>query len=140
MSGHAPLQSAGLGRRFASMLYEALLLLAVLFAAAFAFQGATHGVLEGVTRHVFQLYLLLVGALYFVWPWVRAGQTLPMKTWKLRLVRIDGAPVDPARALARYGLCCVSLLALGVGFAWALVDRDRQFLHDRIAGTRIVVA
>jgi uncharacterized RDD family membrane protein YckC len=48
--------------------------------------------------------------------------------------------VHPARAVHRYVLAVLGLVALGLGFAWALVDRDRQFLHDRLAGTAIVDA
>jgi uncharacterized RDD family membrane protein YckC len=143
MADSAPLRAAGLGRRLASLVYEGMLVLAVLFAAAFAFQvtaSGPPGPLEGWTRHIFQGYLFLVAGFYFVWPWARGGQTLPMKTWKLRLVRADGAPLGPRRALARYALSWLSVLSIGAGFAWAVFDRDRQFLHDRLAGTRIVSA
>jgi uncharacterized RDD family membrane protein YckC len=132
--------AAGLGRRFAAMLYEALLVAALLFVASFLFQGAAKQDLQGVARHLFQAYLVAVAGLYFVPCWVRGGQTLPMKTWRIRLVRRDGARLGVALAVKRYLLAWLSLLALGLGFAWALVDRDRQFLHDRLAATRIVRA
>jgi uncharacterized RDD family membrane protein YckC len=54
-------------------------------------------------------------------------------------VRCDGAPVGVGRAACRYALAWISLLSLGAGFLWAWVDRDGQFLHDRLAGTRIVM-
>jgi uncharacterized RDD family membrane protein YckC len=56
----------------------------------------------------------------------------------MRIVRRDGGPVGVGRAALRYALAWVSLLVLGAGFFWAWFDRDRQFLHDRLAGTRIV--
>jgi hypothetical protein len=34
-------------------------------------------------------------------------------------------------------LAFASLAVAGAGLGWALVDRDRQFLHDRLAGTRL---
>src|SRR6266568_2147902 len=80
----------------------------------------------------------LVFGIYFVACWSRAGRTLPMQTWKLRLVRGENLPVGAGRALLRYALAWPSLLLLGGGFLWAFLDRDRQFLHDRLAGTRIV--
>ena len=80
------------------------------------------------------------GGTGFVAFWTRGGQTLPMKTWRIRLVRHDGAPVGVGRAVHRYLLAVLGLAAAGVGFAWALVDRDRQFLHDRLAGTALVEA
>ena len=91
-------------------------------------------------RPLFQLYLLAIGGAYFVYCWSHGGQTLPMKTWRFRVVRADGAPLSTARALHRFALALLGFLALGLGFLWALVDRDRQFLHDRLAGTALVDA
>jgi uncharacterized RDD family membrane protein YckC len=61
-----------------------------------------------------------------------------MKTWHIKLVTESGNPVSKRQALARYLIGTAGLLLLGVGFLWAFVDRERQFLHDRLAGTRIV--
>jgi len=69
-----------------------------------------------------------------------SGQTLAMKTWGLRLRRADGEPLTLPVAIGRYVLAVAGLLCMGVGFLWALVDRDRQFLHDRLMGTRILRA
>jgi uncharacterized RDD family membrane protein YckC len=132
--------AAGLGRRLASLAYESLLVFAVVFFGALIFPGAATRELAGWPLALLQVYLFLLVGLYFVWCWTRAGQTLPMKTWKLRLESRDGTAVGPGRACARYVLACLSLLLAGAGFAWALFDRDRQFLHDRLAGTRIVFA
>jgi uncharacterized RDD family membrane protein YckC len=57
-----------------------------------------------------------------------------MKAWRIRLVG-----VTPRRALARFVLALV-LVPTGIGILWALFDRDRQFLQDRLAGTRLVRA
>ena len=128
----------GIGRRVLSMLYESLVVFAIAFFAGLAFYGATHGWLSGNTRLVFQLYLFLVVGTYFIACWSRGGRTLPMQTWKLRLVRDDGLSVGIVRAALRYALAWPSVLFFGVGVFWAFFDRDRQFLHDRLAGTRIV--
>ena len=63
-----------------------------------------------------------------------------MKTWRIRLISADGPAIRPAQALLRYLLCWPSLLFLGVGILWAYLDRDGQFLHDRLAGTRLAIA
>ena len=128
----------GIGRRVLSMLYESLIVFAVAFFAGLAFYGATHGRLSGNTRLVFQLYLFLVLGAYFIAFWSRGGRTLPMQTWKMRVVRRDNLPIGVERAALRYVLAWPSLLLFGVGVFWAFFDRDRQFLHDRLAGTRIV--
>ena len=61
-----------------------------------------------------------------------------MKTWRLRLVTRDGGPLMLRHALARFVFALGGSLLLGAGFVWAVADRERQFLHDRLAGTRIV--
>ena len=120
------------------MAYEALLLLAVLFAASWLSLFFTPTLEEAWRRPLLQLIAIAVSAAYFTWFWVHGGQTLPMKTWQMRLVSIDGGAVAPSRALARCLLAWVLIPAGGIAVLWALIDRDRQFLHDRIAGTRIV--
>jgi uncharacterized RDD family membrane protein YckC len=130
----------GLGRRLLSILYEGMLAFATAFFASMAFYGAAQGRLTGEMRFVFQAYLFVVLGIYFIACWSRGGRTLAMQTWRMRIVQRDGAPVGVGRAALRYALAWVSLLSLGGGFLWAWVDRDRQFLHDRLAGTRIVMA
>ena len=115
------------------MVYEAVLLFAVAFFAGWLFFFASGGrdATAGWLRHELQLFILVVFAGYFLWCWLRGGQTLAMKAWGIRLV-----DVTPAKALLRFVLA-VALLPVSV--AWALFDRDRQFLHDRLAGTRLVL-
>jgi uncharacterized RDD family membrane protein YckC len=96
---------------------------------------------------------------YCAWGWSDGRRTLPMKTWRLALESTRGAPASLPRAALRYIACwigpglaiaayaglrpqghsrwAVALLALN--YAWALVNSDRQFLQDRVAGTRLVV-
>ena len=132
------LRAPGLGRRLASALYDVLMLAALVLVATFPFLAVFGDSTQGWRRHALQLWVIAVCGAYFVWFWIRGGQTLPMKTWRIRVVRSDGAPLEPWRALHRYLLAVLGFLALGLGFLWALVDRDRQFLHDRLAGTALV--
>jgi len=117
------------------MLYEVLLLLAVAFFAGSLFLFASGGLdaTAGWERHALQTFISLVFAAYFLWSWLRGGQTLPMKAWKIRLVE-----VTPRKALLRF-LLALLLLPTGLSLVWAMFDRDRQFLHDRLAGTRLIV-
>jgi uncharacterized RDD family membrane protein YckC len=115
------------------MLYEAMLLFAVAFFAGFAFHFASGAApLEGWLLRAHQAFLVAVFAAYFLWCWLRGGQTLAMKAWRVRLVG-----VTPARALLRFVYALV-LVPTGISVLWALVDRERQFLHDRLARTRLV--
>lgn len=125
----------GLARRLASLLYEAILLVAVAFFGASAFYFASGGApLEGWLLRAHQLFLAAVFAAYFLWCWLRGGQTLAMKTWRVRLV-----DVSPGKALLRF-LFALILVPTGASILWALFDREGQFLHDRLAGTRLVLA
>ena len=118
------------------MAYEAILLFAVAFFAAWLFYFASGGrdATSGGLRHALQLFIAAVFAAYFLWCWLRGGQTLAMKAWHIRLVGIT-----PGKAMARIVLAIV-LVPTGVSIVWALFDKDRQFLHDRLAGTRLVSA
>jgi uncharacterized RDD family membrane protein YckC len=130
--------ACGTGRRFFSLVYELLLIFAIAFFAALAFPGATDHAIPLSRRLAFQMYLFGIIGVYFVSCWHFGGQTLPMKAWRIRVERITGQRLELWRAILRYALACMSTLALGLGYAWAFFDRDRQFLHDRLAGTRIV--
>src|SRR5712675_3078934 len=127
-----------IGRRVLAMLYESLVVFAIAFFAGLAFHGVAVGQISGNTRLLFQLYLFLVLGAYFIACWSGGGRTLPMQTWKMRVVRSDNLPIGVGRAALRYILAWPSLSLFGVGVFWAFFDRDRQFLHDRLAGTRIV--
>ena len=132
MNGTTP----GLPRRLASMVYEAVLLFAVGFFAAWLFFFASGGrdATAGAERHLLQLFIGLVFAAYFLWSWLRGGQTLAMKAWRIRLV-----DVTPVKALIRFVLAMLLMPTL-ISIMWSVFDRDRQFLHDRLAGTRLVSA
>ena len=118
------------------MVYEAVLLFAVAFFAAWVFFFASGGrdASSGALRYELQLFIAAVFAAYFLWCWLRGGQTLAMKAWRIRLVDLS-----PGKALVRL-LLAFLLVPTGISMVWALFDRDRQFLHDRVAGTRLVVA
>jgi len=162
----APSQPAGLVRRWASLCYESLLLAAILLVAGFAALPLVSPSAPGRVANVDRLYVLPAGTrafvlfyyiavtgLYFVAFWTSGRRTLPMKTWGLALIQVGGSAVDLRHAIVRFaaawigpvaGLCGYvfagrwGLLAALVNFGWAWLDPDRQFLHDRIAATRIV--
>ena len=130
---------AGIWRRLAALAYEAVLLFAMLFVAGYLFVAIFGRSPAGLVRWIFFAYLVCVCGAYFVFCWVRSGQTLAQKTWGLKLTAADGSLLPTRRAALRYLLALLSVGCV-VGLLWALFDPERQFLHDRLAGSRIVLA
>jgi uncharacterized RDD family membrane protein YckC len=168
-SGPGGAALAGLARRLGAVIYEALLLVAIIFVTGFialplvtpGHAGDAGSLAIPDTAHRVVMFCILFGvvAWYCVASWSGGRCTLPMKTWRLALVTDRGvaisrktallrflcACIGPALALAGYaalrphGLGAQALWLFGLNYLWATVDPDRQFLHDRLAGTRIVV-
>lgn len=134
-----PLPPASIRRRLVCMVYEAFLLIGVM-SVVFVLPHLLLGMARKAAVHGgwMWLHVFLVLLAYFGWLWKRSGQTLAMQTWKIRLESAQGMPLTTGQILLRYVLAWPSLFLGGMGLAWALFDRDRQFLHDRLAGTRLV--
>lgn len=126
-------------RRLVSLLYEVLVILALtifLFVLPVALFSGVSQLMPGPL--LLWLYLFLLLGSYFVWCWIKAGQTLAMKTWRLWVVDASTqGPLRPLQAVVRYGMGWI-FWPTGLAFLWSFLDPDAQFLHDRIAGTRIV--
>lgn len=143
-------------------MYEGVLLFAVVFLAGYLFDTLTQSRNALMLRHTRQLVLFVAIGVYFVLSWRYNGQTLPMKTWNVRLIDRDGGTPRAGRLMARYillwpiplaaallvkggsiltGHTSTDLLIVFAPFAlffWTFFDKDRQFLHDRILGTRLI--
>jgi uncharacterized RDD family membrane protein YckC len=127
----------------AACMYELLLLLALWMLCTWIFVGVFGDATSGYKRYLLQLVLWLCTGAYFVWCWCKSGQTLATQTWKIKLVTQDSAnqqnnTLSPKQALIRYALASACLLACGLGYFWALIDKDGLFLHDRLLKTRFM--
>lgn len=127
----------GIGRRLGAMSYEALLLVGVLAILIVPLIVLGWGTQTLLPIPWVRIYVFLGLAAYFIWHWHGGRQTLAMRTWKLRIAGADGGPPQLRQLAVRYVLAWPSIGLFGLGILWAFVDRDRQFLHDRLAGTRI---
>lgn len=133
------MQNTGLLRRIAAMLYDSLLVAALLFLATLPFIAVRGGEpVEAEDNLVYQLVLVLVVYLFFTGFWSRSGRTLGMQSWGLQLETEAGEIPSFARASLRFVAALVSWLPLGLGFWWQLWDSQRLTWHDRISGTRLV--
>ena len=128
---------ASLRRRFAAMLYDSLLILALLFLATVPFIALREG--EAVeSSAAYNLSLVLVVYLFFLGFWSTRGRTLGMQSWGLQLEDANGRVPNPWQASVRFAVSLVSLALLGLGFFWQLVDKDKMTWHDRASGTRLM--
>ncbi len=101
-------EPASLFRRLAAMVYDGLLLLAVLFVSTAIVLPLTGGEAVGAGNPVFMTYLFLVSFFFFAWFWTHGGQTLGMRAWKIRVQRLDGGPISWSQALLRYMVGLIS--------------------------------
>ncbi len=130
--------TAPLRTRLAAMIYEALLVVAVVFIASILFIKLVGDTSVAWRKLAFQIYLVGVLYAYFAAFWLKSGQTLAMKTWRIRLVDLNGHLIHAGQAAIRFFLALIGLALFGITILWALFDPDRQFLHDRLARTRLV--
>jgi uncharacterized RDD family membrane protein YckC len=133
---HAPL-----GLRLIAGVYDLLPLLGLWFAAGVLALVITGGTLDPhrlAHKLLVQALLLVLTATYFVISWTRGGQTIGMRAWRLRVVRVDGTQLGVWRALLRFLVALFSLGVLGLGFWWALFEPQRRTWHDIAAGTQML--
>ncbi len=136
----------GLFRRLAAILYDSVLVLA-LMAAAFTLVYLPLALALGLEdlrqyplyKHAMTAWMLFVGVGFHLWFWTHGGQTLGMRAWRMRLFSADGGPVSLKQALIRYAVATVSLAAAGLGFLWILWQPDKLAWQDMASNTRLVL-
>lgn len=132
-------EPAGLTRRLAAVLYDALLLAALWMVASAPVLALNHGEAVPSGHWGYRAYLVAIAWAFFAGFWRYGGQTLGMRAWRLRLIAADGGPVGLGRATLRFLAAILSWIPAGLGFLWQLVDRERRSWHDRLSGTRLIV-
>jgi uncharacterized RDD family membrane protein YckC len=132
---------AHFGFRLIAAVYDLLPVLALWFVGVVLALCVTGGALDVHRlgdKLLVQAFVLGLTALYFIASWLRGGQTVGMRAWRLRVVTAAGVQIDFKHALLRFAVAVLSLAALGLGFLWCLIDRDRRAWHDMAAGTLVV--
>ena len=123
-------------RRMAAIVYDVLLIIA-LWMAATAIVVLLRQAEVSAASSWFQLYLTIVAWLYLAICW-RAGQTLGMKAWRVRLMT-DARTMSWSSTILRFAVALMSWAAIGLGFLWSLFHHERATWHDLASGTRLVV-
>lgn len=122
----------------ACLLYELLTVIAIVFVSAGLFLWIVGDATHGAKRLLLQIFLWLIVGAYFIWCWRQSGRTLAMQAWKIKLIGDDSQLLSLNIAILRYILATLSVVLCGLGFLWAIIDRQHLFLHDRLLKTRIV--
>lgn len=132
------MENTGLFRRVAAILYDTLLVAAVLFIVTLPFIAIRGGEPVEPGSFSYQVTMVMATYVFFVGFWVRKGRTLGMQSWGLQLQDANDAIPSLALCSIRFVAAIVSLGVLGLGFLWQLIDKDKLTWHDRISGTRLV--
>jgi len=129
--------TASLGRRFGAIIYDSLLVLALMFLATLPFVAVRGGEPVDPGNIFYQLTLLLIAYFFFTTYWSVYGRTLGMQAWRLQLETLNGNKPGFGAASIRFFAATISWLPAGLGFWWQLWDKDGLAWHDRLSGTRL---
>jgi len=155
-------------KRLLAIIYDSLLLVAVLF-LAMAFMLLIRKGESSSDGDIFTtLYLLLVSYVFFTWFWRHGGQTLGMRAWKLQVISTEGESINFKQSFIRFitalpawivvfigtaeisGIQLVSHkwleaitrlpdgIILGFGLLWLWFDQRPDNWRDRFSQTRIM--
>jgi len=141
--------SAGLLRRLAALLYDAFLVFSIWMILGFLLQFIvgpdTSQLVDGrvQTNPVLDIVVFIgeVGsaATFYIWFWMRTGQTLGMIAWRIKAISADGGMINFGQGVLRWVLAWPSFFCFGVGFLWLYIDRNGDALHDKFSGTRVIL-
>lgn len=131
------MHNTGLLRRLGAMLYDGLLLLALMFLATLPFIALRGGESVEPGELLYRIVLFVVAYLFFVGFWSRPGRTPGMQVWRIQVEAMNGEKPSIASLNVRFFAAIVSLSALGMGYWWQLFDREGLTWHDRLSRTRL---
>jgi uncharacterized RDD family membrane protein YckC len=134
--------SAGFGRRFAALVYDLLLIAALLVvyttAVVLAHGGAVTASNAGIWWYAYCAGEITVIGSYYVINWVHSGQTLGVRAWRLRAVDDSGRPLRLIPAALRLAWSALAWAPAALGVLWLYLDPEHLALHDRLSRTRVV--
>ncbi|MDZ4128869.1 MAG: RDD family protein [Hydrogenophaga sp.] len=128
----------GFFRQFAAMLYDFLLLVAILFVATALLLPFNSGAAATDSQlWLYRLYLLSISFLFYGWFWTHGGQTLGLRAWKIKVLTLDKQVISWPQAGLRFVCAVLSWMTLGCGFLWILIDKNKRSWHDHLSKTAV---
>ena len=135
----AGMELASIGARFASYIidFHILVVFRVFINSILSFILPEYSY-EPIAFTTTNLFFFIIDVSYFIY-FFGKGQTLGMMITKVKLCRTDGThPIGYKKGAIRLIGMGISETAIGLGFLWILLDKNRQGWHDKIAGTYVV--
>ncbi|MBF6648154.1 MULTISPECIES: RDD family protein [unclassified Methylobacter] len=127
----------GFLRRLAAIIYDLFLLLALLFFATALLLPLNAGEAFTSQQFFYPVYLLVISFFFYAWFWTHGGQTLGLRTWKLKVLTFNGEPINWKQAFLRFLGAIISWAFFGLGFLWILIDKNRRGWHDYLSKTAL---
>jgi len=132
---HSNCPPASLVRQLAAMIYDSLLIFAILFVVVSISIAFNQG--EAIKNQLFiYISLFLVVLVFYGWFWSKSGQTLGMRVWKIRIVSEFGGNPSWSISFLRIVFAIFSIACLGMGYWWRLFKPYTW--HDRLSQTSII--
>lgn len=128
---------AGLLRRLGAMVYDALVVVALVMVTLFLLTGLNR--FEAVHGPWVNAILFLEIYAFFAFFWVRRGQTLGMLAWRLRVQNPGGVPITLTQATLRFIGALLAFATLGLGYLWLYVDPQRRTWPDLLSSSEVVL-
>ena len=129
--------NASLARRFGAIIYDLLLLIALLMLGTLPFIAVRSGESVDAGERAYQLVLIGITYLFFVGFWLYRGRTLGMQSWGLQLERMDGGKARTGALTIRFVASILSWLPAGLGYWWQIWDKQNLTWHDHLSQTRL---
>ena len=128
----------GLMRRLLIMLYDGVIIVALLMLATAFSMLAGAGNHTAMQDPLYTAYLVLVWFAYLVWCWHEGGMTLGMRAWHVCITDEAGLRPGWRWCAIRFLLSILSAALAGLGFFWSLIDPEKRTWHDKVSRTRLV--
>ena len=138
------LLNAGFWRRIGAMIYDSLLVIALVMSLLLIAVALSNARVESVYS---QPLAIVATYGFFAFFWLRNRQTLGMLAWQLEIQpnsvpSPSGDPHIPPLTVTMVTLrfigACAGAAALGLGYLWILIDPHNRSWSDLLSGTRIV--
>ncbi|SJM95981.1 RDD domain containing protein [Crenothrix polyspora] len=121
----------------AAILYDFLLLLAVLFLATALLLPFNAGEAFTSSQIFYPVYLSIISFVFYGWFWTHGGQTLGLRAWNIKVLTLDQKPISWQLAFLRFMAALLSWLMFGLGFVWIVIDKNKYSWHDHLSKTAL---